>query len=203
MESRSFTLTLGPSADRRRPLALTPGEDLVGFIASYLGRAVLFLITATSVLAVLLILLFVILRSTPFLREFGVREFLTSRVWRPTADEPVFGALTLIVGSLYVSIAALLFAVPVGILAAVFLSDIVSWKIRNVAKPVVEILAAIPSVAYGFFAVLVSGPVEQETVRFLDRDQRVECFDDPGGDGVADDHQRGRGCDLRAGPGAS
>ncbi len=157
---------LGPSADRRRPLALTPGEDLVGFIASYLGRAVLFLITATSVLAVLLILLFVILRSTPFLREFGVREFLTSRVWRPTADEPVFGALTLIVGSLYVSIAALLFAVPVGILAAVFLSDIVSWKIRNVAKPVVEILAAIPSVAYGFFAVLVLAPWMQRRFGF-------------------------------------
>ena len=166
MESRSLTLTLGPSADRRRPLALTPGEDLVGFISSHVGRAVLFLITATSVLAVLLILLFVILRSVPFLRDFGVGEFLTSRLWRPTADEPVFGALTLIVGSLYVSIAALLFAVPVGILAAVFLSDIVSWKIRNVAKPVVEILAAIPSVAYGFFAVLVLAPWMQRRFGF-------------------------------------
>ena len=163
MDSRSLTLTLGPSADRRRPLMLTPGEDLVGFIGSHVGRAVLFLITATSVLAVLL---FVILRSVPFLRDFGVGEFLTSRLWRPTADEPVFGALTLIVGSLYVSIAALLFAVPVGILAAVFLSDIVSWKIRNVAKPVVEILAAIPSVAYGFFAVLVLAPWMQRRFGF-------------------------------------
>ncbi len=159
-------LTLEPAADQRRPLALTPGQDLLGYVGSYLGRALLFLITATSVLAVLLILTFVIWRSVPFLRDFGIAEFLTSKAWRPTAEEPKFGALTLIIGSLYVSLAALAFAVPLGILAAVFLSDIVSWKIRNVAKPVVEILAAIPSVAYGFFAVLVVAPWLQRKFGF-------------------------------------
>jgi len=164
-----MTLTLGPAAECRSArggLALTPREDLLGFVGSYLGRALLFLITSTSVLAVLLILLFVVVRSIPFLRDFGIGEFLTSRAWRPTADTPAFGALTLIVGSLYVSIAALLFAVPVGILAAVFLSDIVSWKIRDIVKPVVEILAAIPSVAYGFFAVLVLAPWMQREFGF-------------------------------------
>lgn len=166
MDTDSLTLTLGPAADRRRPLALTPGEDLIGFVGAYLGRALLFLITATSVLAVLLILIFVVMRSVPFLRDFGIAEFLTSRLWRPTADDPRFGALALIVGSVYVSLAALAFAVPVGVLAAVFLSDIVSWKIRNVAKPVVEILAAIPSVAYGFFAVLVLAPWMQREFGF-------------------------------------
>ena len=79
---------------------------------------------------------------------------------------PVFGALAIIVGSLYVSCAALVFAVPLGILAAVFLSDIVSWKVRNVVKPIVEILAAIPSVAYGFFAVLVLAPWLQKEFGF-------------------------------------
>ncbi|HNY77081.1 MAG: phosphate ABC transporter permease subunit PstC [Sedimentisphaerales bacterium] len=169
MDSESPTLTLGPTAERRPArsgLALTPGEDLLGFVGSYLGRALLFLITGTSVLAVLLILFFVVARSIPFFRDFGIGEFLTSQSWRPTADEPTFGALTLIVGSLYVSIAALLFAVPVGILAAVFLSDIVSWKIRDIVKPVVEILAAIPSVAYGFFAVLVLAPWMQSQFGF-------------------------------------
>ncbi len=166
MTDESLTLTLGPAADRRRPLALTPGEDLIGFVGAHLGRALLFLITATSVLAVLLILFFVVMRSIPFVTEFGIREFLASQVWRPTADDPTFGALALIVGSLYVSVAALVFAVPVGILAAVFLSDIVSWKIRNIAKPVVEILAAIPSVAYGFFAVLVLAPWLQRKFGF-------------------------------------
>ncbi len=166
MSDISLNLTLEPTADECRPMVLTPGEDLRGYIGSYLGRAFLFLVTSTSVLAVLLILLFVIVRSVDFLSEYSIVEFLASQDWRPTAETPVFGALAIIVGSLYVSFVALVFAVPLGIMAAVFLSDIVSWRIRNIVKPVVEVLAAIPSVAYGFFAVLVLAPWMQETFGF-------------------------------------
>lgn len=166
MENSSLTLTLEPAAAQRRPLALTPGQDLWGYTASLLGRALLFLITCSSVLAVLLILVFVVVRAIPFLSGYDISQFLSSKAWHPTSDTPVFGALTLIVGSLYVSLAALAFAVPLGILAAVFLSDIVSWKVRNVVKPIVEILAAIPSVAYGFFAVLVLAPWMQKRFGF-------------------------------------
>ena len=166
MSDTNLTLTLGPAADTRRPLALTPGEDLKGYIGAHLGRALLFFITFTSVLAVLLILVFVIYRSLAFLSGYSIAEFLASRDWRPTADDPIFGAFAIIVGSLYVSVAALVFAVPVGVMAAVFLSDIVTWKLRNVVKPIVEILAAIPSVAYGFFAVLVLAPWMQKHFGF-------------------------------------
>jgi len=166
MSDTNLTLTLGPAAGTRRPLALTPGEDLKGYLGAHLGRALLFFITFTSVLAVLLILVFVIYRSLTFLSGYSIAEFLASRDWRPTADDPIFGALAIIVGSLYVSVAALVFAVPVGVMAAVFLSDIVSWKFRNVVKPIVEILAAIPSVAYGFFAVLVLAPWMQKHFGF-------------------------------------
>jgi phosphate transport system permease protein len=166
MDNKNITLALEPAAGVNRPLVLTPGQDLWGYAASHLGRALLFFITCSSVLAVLLILVFVIVRAVPFLTDFSLRAFLTSQGWRPTADSPAFGALTLIVGSLYVSLAALVFAVPVGIMAAVFLSDIVSWKIRNIVKPIVEILAAIPSVAYGFFAVLVLAPWMQRKFGF-------------------------------------
>lgn len=166
MDNPSITVTLEPAAGRSRPLALTPGQDLWGYIASHLGRALLFLITCSSVLAVLLILIFVIVRAVPFLSDYDIGQFLTSKAWHPTSDTPAFGALTLIVGSLYVSLAALAFAVPLGIMAAVFLSDIVSWKVRNVVKPIVEILAAIPSVAYGFFAVLVLAPWMQKRFGF-------------------------------------
>jgi phosphate transport system permease protein len=66
----------------------------------------------------------------------------------------------------YVTVVALVIAVPVGILAAVFLSDIVSFRVRDFVKPVIEILAAIPSVAYGFFAVFVLAPWMQSKLGF-------------------------------------
>jgi phosphate transport system permease protein len=166
MNDANLTLTLAPAAEPPRPLALTPGQDLRGYLGAILGRALLFFITFSSVLAVLLILVFVVVRSVDFLSQSSLTEFLASQNWRPTADVPVFGALAIIAGSLYVSFAALVFAVPLGILAAVFLSDIVSWKIRNIVKPLVEILAAIPSVAYGFFAVLVLAPWMQRRFGF-------------------------------------
>ncbi len=166
MDNKDLTLTLGPAAEFNRPLVLTPGQDLFGFILNHVGRALLFLITCSSVLAVLLILFFVIVRSVPFLTDYSIADFLAGKAWHPTSDTPAFGGLTIIVGSLYVSLAALVFAVPLGIMAAVFLSDIVSWKIRNVVKPIVEILAAIPSVAYGFFAVLVLAPWMQKHFGF-------------------------------------
>jgi phosphate ABC transporter permease protein PstC len=166
MNNAEIHLTLEPAAETPRPLVLTPGQDLRGYLLAHLGRAALFLLTFTSVLAVLLILLFVIIRSFSFLSGYSIVEFLASRDWRPTADSPVFGSLAILVGSLYVSFAALVFAVPIGILAAVFLSDILSWKARNIVKPVVEILAAIPSVAYGFFAVLVLAPWMQRHFGF-------------------------------------
>jgi len=148
----------GPAADKNQSLVLTPLQDMKGFLLQHLGRMFLFLVTCSSVVLVLLIFFFVIRQGLPFFSKFGLAEFLTTKSWFPEATPPKFGALSLIVGSLYVTIAALIFAVPTGVLAAIFLSDIVSFKVRDFIKPVIEILAAIPSVAYGFFAVLVLAP---------------------------------------------
>jgi len=147
-------------------LVLTPLEDLKGFLFHHLGRLLLFLITCSSVIAVFLIFFFVIRESIPFIKNHDLAEFLTSKQWYPEADTPKFGALSIIVGSVYVTVTSLIFAVPVGILAAVFLSDIVSFKIREFVKPIIEILAAIPSIAYGFFAVLVLAPWLQNKFGF-------------------------------------
>ncbi len=166
MNAKDSTLTLKAAADSYRPLALTPGQDIVGFVLAYLGRALLFLVTCSSVLAVLLIFFFVIKESLPFFTKVSVVKFLTGLQWFPEAADARFGVLAILTGSLYVTVAALLFAVPVGLLAAVFLSDVVSFKVRNVLKPVIEILAAIPSVAYGFFAVLVLAPWMQRHFGF-------------------------------------
>lgn len=149
-----------------QPLVLTPLEDIKGFLSYHLGRLFLFVITCSSVLAVFLIFFFVIRQAVPFVKEYNMFKFLTGLNWHPVAETPQFGALAFIVGSFYVTFISLVFAVPIGILAAVFLSDIVSFKIREYVKPVIEILAAIPSVAYGFFAVLVLAPWLQNTLGF-------------------------------------
>jgi phosphate transport system permease protein len=169
-----------------RPLRLTAREDAIGYIGGLAGRWALFLVAATSILSVLLIFVFIILEtadippvahdswssfigSLPAAAGSAVASIvrrmadsLTSTQWYPSAPVPEFGAIRIVIGSLYVSGAALLIAVPVGLLAAMCLSDILPFSVRQIVKPVVEILAAIPSVAYGFFAVLVVAPWMQE-----------------------------------------
>lgn len=152
-----------------RPLLLTPSQDLAGYLSGHIGRAILFLITATSVAAVLLIFYFVIREAIPFFSAAkldGIRVFFTDSGWYPSAETPRYGALALIVGSLYVTVGALLAAVPLGLLAGIFLSDIAPFFLRQICKPVIEILAAIPSVAYGFFAVMVFAPWMQAHLGF-------------------------------------
>lgn len=149
-----------------RPLLLTPAEDLKGYLFNIFGRALLFTITCTSVLAVLFIFFFVIREAVPFFTKYNVIDFLTGATWQPEGTPQQFGIRVFIVGSFYVTITAMIIAVPIGLLAALFLSDITNHRIRGVAKPVIELLAAIPSVAYGFFALLVFGPWLQRNLGF-------------------------------------
>jgi len=155
-----------PATEVDMSLVLTPLQDLKGYLFLHVGHFVLFLITCSSVVAVLLIFLFIFKQAIPFIGASSVKQFFTSTGWYPKADNPEFGALALITGSFYVTIVSIFFAVPIGILAAVFLSDIVSLKIKNIIKPVIELLAAIPSVAYGFFAVLILSPWLQKNLGF-------------------------------------
>jgi phosphate ABC transporter permease protein PstC len=157
-----------------RPLLLTPREDLAGYALSGAGRAVLFGIAASSVVSVFLIFFFILREAVPFFfqgesaaatlaRAAGrLGELFTSTRWYPEHEaRPEFGILAILLGSLYVSAVGLAFAVPLGVLTAICLSDIFPFWLRQVVKPVVEVLAAIPSVAYGFFAVLVVAPMAQ------------------------------------------
>ena len=146
-----------------RPLLLTPGQDMLGWLTRRVSLALLQLVAFTCVLSVLFIFVFIVKESLPFFTSEHAGELLGSTQWHPTDKvQPVFGAWAMIFGSLYVTAGALLIAVPIGILAAVFLSDIVPFSVRQIIKPVIELLAAIPSVAYGFFAALVFAPWLQE-----------------------------------------
>ncbi len=154
------------AAGTDQPLLRTASQDLRGYLFSKAGRLLLLAITSSSVLSVLLIFYFVSREALPFFADYSIRDFLTSTAWYPQHQDQQFGALAIIMGSVYVTVAALLIAVPIGILGAVFLSDITSFRIRGFVKPVIELLAAIPSVAYGFFAILVLAPFLQDKFGF-------------------------------------
>lgn len=131
-------------------------------LLSLLGTGLLLAVTSLSTFAVLFIFYFIARDALPFFQMQGFKQFFTSTHWYPSAATPEFGSLAIFLGSGLVTLGAALVAVPLGITAAVCLSDVLPFSVRQVVKPVIEILAAIPSVAYGFFALVVFAPLLQE-----------------------------------------
>ena len=125
---------------------------------------------ANGILAVLILLgIFFLLLTTalPAFKDIDLGEFFTSTRWNPTSPvKEGYGILSMVVSTFLVTLGAMIIAVPIGIGAAAYLSDVAHWRAREIIKPIVEILAAIPSVAYGFFAVLVLAPWMQKTFGF-------------------------------------
>jgi phosphate transport system permease protein len=125
------------------------------------GNGFLLLVTSLAALAVLGIIFYIARDALPFFRERGFSEFFTSANWYPSREPAEFGALAIFVGSGFVTLGAVVVAVPLGVAAAICLSDVLPFGLRQIAKPVVEMLAAIPSVAFGFFALVVFAPFLQ------------------------------------------
>jgi len=125
------------------------------------GEVVLLALASFVAIVVLFIFYFIARDAVPFFLIRGFKEFFTTTDWYP-ADEPgKFGALAIIYGSMMVTLGSALISVPMGVSAAICLSDILPFSIRQYAKPVIEMLAAIPSVAFGFFALVVLAPLLQ------------------------------------------
>ncbi len=131
-------------------------------IGSLLGEGALLLITSLSLLAVLFIFYFIARDAWPFLRSSHLKEFFTSAQWYPAMETPQFGAVSIFFGTLLVAFGAVAVAVPIGLSAAVCMSDVLPFRARQYVKPVVEIIAAVPSVAFGFFALAVFAPLLQQ-----------------------------------------
>lgn len=110
-----------------------------------------------SVLAVLLICLFLFGSGIPAIGKIGISEFLLSTKWKPGND--IYGIFPMILGSLCVTFGAIIIGVPVGILTAIFMADFCPERLRIILKPAVDLLAGIPSVVYGFFGLMVIVPV--------------------------------------------
>ena len=120
-----------------------------------------FLLTAVvSILAVALICVFLFANGIPAIKEIGVLEFLTGRKWKPGNN--LYGIFPMILGSIYVTAGALAIGVPIGIFMAVFMARFCPKRLHRILKPVVDLLAGIPSIIYGFFGLVVLVPFVRE-----------------------------------------
>jgi phosphate transport system permease protein len=122
----------------------------------------LFFINGMLVIGLLLgIFTILVITAMPAFKDIRIGEFLFSRIWNPTATfvAPSYGIFTMLVSTFMVSVGALIIAIPLGIGTAAYLSDIASTNVREIAKPVIEILAGIPSVVIGFLGIVFVGPM--------------------------------------------
>ena len=121
------------------------------------------LAAACSSVAVTFAIIFILLKeSLNFFAEVPLFDFLTDTQWTPLFDDAHFGILTLISGTLTTTVVALAVAVPMGLTIAIYLSEFASPRLREIIKPILELLGAVPTVVFGYFALIVVTPLLQK-----------------------------------------
>ena len=136
-------------------------------VVEFVIERALFLCAAVSVLVTAGIIFVLLFETMAFLREVSIVEFLTGTEWTPLFSEKHFGVLPLVAGTTLVSAIAMVVALPAGLLAAIYLSEYAPSRLRRVVKPVLEVLAGIPTVVYGYFALLFVTPLLQRFIPTL------------------------------------
>ncbi len=120
------------------------------------------LVALFSITALFLIMVFLFMEGIPILEHISIKEFVFGKYWYPTDDPADFGILALILGSVCVTLFSGLMAIPLGIMTAVYLAEIASPRVAEIVKPIVELMASMPSVVIGFFGMVVVAPFIQE-----------------------------------------
>lgn len=127
-------------------------------IIERIARIVFLICAAIAIFAVCAITIYMFIKGTPALKQVGVLELLTQSEWVPTAKTPSYGIFYIILSSIVGTFAAVLIGVPIGLLTAVFLSELAEKRVGSVVRTAVELLAAIPSVIYGLIGMMVLNP---------------------------------------------
>lgn len=127
------------------------------------------------------ITLYLFIKGTPALFEVGVKELLFGTVWKPTAEEPSFGIAYIILSSVFGTLGAIVVGVPIGLLTAVFLTDITAGtksgrRISQILTSAVELLAAIPSVIYGLLGLMILNPLMYRLEKVIFRTSETHQF---------------------------
>lgn len=124
-------------------------------------EAVLFLMAFASVAITLAIVAMLVKESYAFFQHVSIWDFLTDTQWTPLFDDAHYGILPLVSGTLVSSTVALLVAIPLGTIIAIYLSEFASFAVREIAKPFLELLGGVPTIVYGYFALLFVTPLLQ------------------------------------------
>ncbi|NLN14746.1 MAG: phosphate ABC transporter permease subunit PstC [Tissierellia bacterium] len=125
-------------------------------------KGVFMLCATTSILAIILICYFIFSGGVPFIMEYGLKEFLLGTSWRPSNTPPAFGILPMIFGSLVMTLVAVVLGVPIGVLTATYLAKFCDKRLYKILKPCINLMAGIPSIVYGFFALVVIVPLMKD-----------------------------------------
>ena len=121
---------------------------------------IIFLVCSlAAIIAVFAITIYMIIAGTPAIFKIGIKDMLFNTVWKPTAETPSFGIAYIILTSIVGTFLSIVIGVPIGVLTAVFLSDIAGKKSYKIIKPCIELLAGIPSIIYGLFGLLIINPI--------------------------------------------
>ncbi|MBP3604718.1 MAG: phosphate ABC transporter permease subunit PstC [Lachnospiraceae bacterium] len=129
-----------------------------------------------AILAVISITVYMIINGIPALLEVGLKELLFGTVWKPTAENPSYGILYVILTSIVGTVMAVVLGVPIGILTAVFLAETAPKRLAALVKPAVELLAGIPSVIYGLLGLMILNPLMYKLELFLFKDSETHQF---------------------------
>lgn len=133
-----------------------PGHK--AFTAEAVARALLLICAVAAIFAVCAITFYMFAKGLPALGKVGVTELIFGTAWKPTAAEPQFGIAYIILSSIVGTAFSVLLGVPVGLMTAVFLTEVSAKRMAAVVQPAVELLAAIPSVIYGLVGMMVLNP---------------------------------------------
>jgi phosphate transport system permease protein len=125
-------------------------------------RIFFFCVALASITTLTLIVIFLFTEGLPIFGKVSATDFIFGKYWYPTDDPADFGILPLIVASLAVTLVASLISIPLGVMTALYLAEVASARVREWVKPVVELLAALPSVVIGFFGMVIVAPFLQE-----------------------------------------
>jgi phosphate transport system permease protein len=133
-------------------------------IKEHIIEAVLFVAAGSAVAITVAIVYVLVSESLGFFEHVSIVDFLTDTQWTPLFADAHYGILPLVTGTIVTTIVALIVAVPLGTIIALYLSEFAPAKVRETVKPFLELLAAVPTVVFGYFALLVVTPLLQQTI---------------------------------------